>query len=447
MANSASGVAQLDVLARKRRELEEAARQPGADIEQLRQQAAEIDKRMQPIRARVLAQKPTPTMQNMMTGMQQLTEPRKTVSGGPAVPKGPEPAGILSRVARRGMDVLQDPAAASRLAMALNTMRMQPDQGLARALGDRATSIEQRRQQAVMNQQDADATIELLQQRGLLTGYTAKQIESLRRSPRLLMAVAAEALKAPRAPSVFEQKISALVSTGVPRAEAIRQVIEGEAAGTQINMPDPARSAIFKETYQSDEALRKGAQAAVETITKTNETLSLLQQGQLNLGLANPALQFKDRLLTMFGNEEAAQRASDTQLLNSMLGTDVFGAISALGIGARGLDTPAEREFLREVLTGTTAMDAPAIEKMAKLRAKYAQRALNRYNDAVEKGQFIYIEQALNVPTGTRFGKIEAPKLGDATPVERPEGYPEEDWNLVPISQRQQVRDEFLRRG
>jgi len=172
-----------------------------------------------------------------------------------------------------------------------------------------------------------------------------------------------------------------------------------------------------------------------------------LKEGNLNLGLANPALQFKDRLLSLAGNVEAARRASDTDLLNSMLGTEVFGAISSLGIGARGLDTPAEREFLREVLTGTTTMEPETIEKMARLRARYAAKAVARYNEAVERGQFTYIEDAINQPKGSRYSKIETPELIDLTPVQRPTGYPEQDWALVPLSQKQQARDEFLRRG
>lgn len=34
------------------------------------------------------------------------------------------------------------------------------------------------------------------------------------------------------------------------------------------------------------------------------------------------------------------------------MGADVFAMLKPLGIGARGLDTPAERKFLQEVLTG-----------------------------------------------------------------------------------------------
>ena len=46
------------------------------------------------------------------------------------------------------------------------------------------------------------------------------------------------------------------------------------------------------------------------------------------------------------GMNEAVEKATNTQLLEALLGSDVFGMIAILGIGARGIDTPAERDFL-----------------------------------------------------------------------------------------------------
>lgn len=381
-------------------------------------------------------------MQNFQAARQQAVQPLQSVSGGSGTAK-PEAPGLLSRIARRTMDVMQDPVANAQLVSALNSLRFEPDQQLGKVMQARAAGVQERRQ----GFQDTEAALGLLKQRGVLDNYSPQQIEQLRNSPRLVMALAEAAMKEPKAPSTFQQKVDALVSTGITRAQAIRQVIEGEAAGTNINMPDPARATIYKATFESDTAMQNAARTALDTINKSNETLSLLERGNLNLGLANPVLQFKDRLLSLTGNVEAAARASDTDLLNSMLGTDVFGAIKSLGIGARGLDTPQEREFLREVLTGTTSMEPKTIEKMARLRAKYARKAIDRYNAAVDAGQFSYIEEAMNRPSGSRFSKIEAPPLIDLTPVERPAGYPEEDWARVPQQRRQQARDEWLRRG
>jgi hypothetical protein len=76
----------------------------------------------------------------------------------------------------------------------------------------------------------------------------------------------------------------------------------------------------------------------------------------------------------------------EDQYLDSLLGSDVFKQIIALGIGARGLDTPAEREFLREVLTGTRTLNAGTLIKMTEARRGQQIAILNRYNSQVERG-------------------------------------------------------------
>jgi len=93
-----------------------------------------------------------------------------------------------------------------------------------------------------------------------------------------------------------------------------------------------------------------------------------------------------DRVRATFSGRNI-QSISDTELLNSLLGADVFPQIGALGIGARGLDTPAEREFLREVMTGTIAMDKNTLIRLTELRKKYEQKSLDTYNKAVDSGQ------------------------------------------------------------
>ena len=60
---------------------------------------------------------------------------------------------------------------------------------------------------------------------------------------------------------------------------------------------------------------------------------------------------------------------------------------SALGIGAKGLDTPAEREFLRQVMTGTISMDKNALIKMTQIRRDIEKRSIDRYNSAVDSGE------------------------------------------------------------
>ena len=61
----------------------------------------------------------------------------------------------------------------------------------------------------------------------------------------------------------------------------------------------------------------------------------------------------------------------------------MFPMIGALGIGARGLDTPAERKFLQRVMTGEISMEGSALEQLTRLRQKYSTLLIQDYNTLV----------------------------------------------------------------
>jgi len=129
-------------------------------------------------------------------------------------------------------------------------------------------------------------------------------------------------------------------------------------------------------------------QKAVQNIGKINETLNLLEQGSATTGLGADIINNINRTQVLFtGSKKKIYEVSDTELLNSLLGADVFPQIGALGIGAKGLDTPAEREFLRQVMTGTINMNKETLLRLTKLRKKYEERSLGDYNKAVDEGQ------------------------------------------------------------
>ena len=58
----------------------------------------------------------------------------------------------------------------------------------------------------------------------------------------------------------------------------------------------------------------------------------------------------------------------------------MFGAITALGVGARGLDTPAERVFLQKVLAGDISLTEDTLLGMAQMRRTVEANALRDYN-------------------------------------------------------------------
>ena len=129
-------------------------------------------------------------------------------------------------------------------------------------------------------------------------------------------------------------------------------------------------------------------QSAVRNIAKINETLNLIEKGDPTTGIGADLINNVNRTQLLFSDsKKKINQVSDTELLNSLLGADVFPQIGALGIGAKGLDTPAEREFLRQVMTGTINMNKETLVRLTNLRKKYEEKSITEYNRAVDEGQ------------------------------------------------------------
>jgi hypothetical protein len=92
--------------------------------------------------------------------------------------------------------------------------------------------------------------------------------------------------------------------------------------------------------------------------------------------------------------------------------------IQSLGIGARGLDTPNEREYLRSVMTGTITMNKDALIKLTEIRRNIAERAINKYNEKVDKGEFNKYFEA----QGVAPRRIEMPNKKGGAPIEATNG-------------------------
>ena len=172
----------------------------------------------------------------------------------------------------------------------------------------------------------------------------------------------------------------------------------------------PAESAqqtgYGKFGVEENTAIFKAGQTAVKNIGKINETLNLLQKGDATTGIGADLINNVNRAQLLFtDSKKKINQVSDTELLNSLLGADVFPQIGALGIGAKGLDTPAEREFLRQVMTGTITMNKDTLIRLTNLRKKYEEKALTDYNRAVDEGQL----DALFKYSGLPKRKLSAP--------------------------------------
>jgi len=152
-----------------------------------------------------------------------------------------------------------------------------------------------------------------------------------------------------------------------------------------------------KEFAPGDVKLIDDAEKAVGRISSLNNTADAIVRGAVSGGKegfeTGPFAEFRkgvDAFLVGFGSRDKARvsRLSDAELINATLGADVFGAIGELGIGARGLDTPAEREFLRQVLTGTIETTPAALLYMTYIRQKIQRRVIDTYNKRLESNVY-----------------------------------------------------------
>jgi hypothetical protein len=165
-------------------------------------------------------------------------------------------------------------------------------------------------------------------------------------------------------------------------------------AGTAEN--EYAKS-VGKSTAEQDVNIIDNAQTVATTLPKMYEARALIEKGDINTGIGAEAITVLQRARAkLLSDKKAGKNVADTEYLNALLGSDVFPQISALGIGARGLDTPAEREFLREVMTGTISLDKDTLKRMTDFRIKSAENTVKSYNNKLNKGEFDQYQRITN---------------------------------------------------
>lgn len=164
------------------------------------------------------------------------------------------------------------------------------------------------------------------------------------------------------------------------------------------------------ETKVVDEALAN-AKKAIPQLREVQNSLRLLYEGKPITGLGATYAKNFARLGELVSGRPS-QEVQDTELLEALLGRDVFGYIQSLGIGARGLDTPNERQFLQGVMSGEISMSEDTLIKMTEMREKYLREGLEAVNERINsggldwyyniKGRFGTKKQPFEIPTYSR---------------------------------------------
>jgi len=165
---------------------------------------------------------------------------------------------------------------------------------------------------------------------------------------------------------------------------------------------------VGASTAERHEGIVTSADAAVQNLPKIYDTINQIESSEAITGMGADIFKNVERFKAQFmASEQAGQRVADTEILDALLGSEVFPLIGALGIGARGIDTPAERDFLRGVFTGRIDMNRDTLLRLTEMRRDLAERSIERYNDAVQKGELDRYFQTQGVPPRT----IEAPRF------------------------------------
>lgn len=178
------------------------------------------------------------------------------------------------------------------------------------------------------------------------------------------------------------------------------------------------------DAAEVDVKQHESAIAASENISKIDTLLTHLKTSDAITGMGAELLKNIERAKVFLSDsEKAGRKVSDTELLDVMMGSEVFPLIGALGIGARGLDTPAEREFLRQVMSGSIPMNKQTLIRMTEIRRDVAKRAIDRFNKRVESGELDrYFEitgrpkQKITVNTQAQPKRIRVDAQGNVIP-------------------------------
>jgi hypothetical protein len=193
--------------------------------------------------------------------------------------------------------------------------------------------------------------------------------------------------------------------SSTPVLDASGQPLVGKLPPEQFE--STYRQVVGKSAGERDVGIATSATAAAGNLPKLYETLDQLKTSDAITGFGAGVIKNIEAFRAKFANDiKAGKRVADTEILDAMLGSDVFPMIQSLGVGAKGMDTPAEREFLRSVMTGTINMDKAALIKLTDIRKNIEERAIKRYNEAVDSGQLNRFFET----QGVKPEKIEAPK-------------------------------------
>ena len=199
--------------------------------------------------------------------------------------------------------------------------------------------------------------------------------------------------------SAFSEKLAVWDSSSVGRRRELTEAGFFDGDNMEIVIKN-AISSVGEPSYnktagelmaKADIDLAATLDPTIRTLKNTNEVFKTLDSGGTTTGigatLITNAKRVGNQIMKALGQKDLIDSdVSNDQYLEALLGSQVFAMIKTLGIGARGLDTPAERDFLIQVMTGKRSDDKEAIMRMTRLRREIATDAILKWNEKVQNG-------------------------------------------------------------
>lgn len=252
-----------------------------------------------------------------------------------------------------------------RLAMAFNTMRLEPDQGLARALGDelgeiRKTKTSQMSQGQIVNYLQQNGYPELAQVAAQNPTMAAKIMEQ----------VLQKELKPGASPKTFEPQVD--VNTGEifsfeydpDKPGELKRISTGVFAETPAQKAQRESTEVI--TLQDRKDGLAAADSAFERVRNIGSDIDLLYQALTAAKDPNTQTGFMSRYLPAFTSSTAALKEAGNRLGLNVVGSVTFGALSAGELGL-ALDTALDTNLPREQLIVEIERRLKAREKLYKL--------------------------------------------------------------------------------
>lgn len=193
--------------------------------------------------------------------------------------------------------------------------------------------------------------------------------------------------------------------------EYIKNIEKFRATTFNMGTEGSYAQAAGKGLFEADTAMIDQAYKQQNLNMELNVAADIISSGRAYTGALSPLKSAIGSIKnTMFKDGKFDNEVSATEFLNAITGKQVFPMIGELGIGARGLDTPAERRFLQQVMTGDPSMNPNSLIKMNIMAKRRSAFFADRYNKKIESGGFKNYEDAAKV-------KLDKLDMGNIVPV------------------------------